>query len=184
MGNPKQIEICVLRTEIGGELYRCLSIAGTHVAGPNTGGGYIEPGGKWNPLRKDLLKALRAVSKSKYRKMRERAEKSEARVTKLEVEGARLDNGWYEANGRVLEVGLERTQLRARVAELEAERQSPAISPNPFRLNPVDGTMGYLLVSAMYTGELDEWIVEDEGEHKGWRMASPIESDQSGKGGS
>lgn len=56
----------------------------------------------------------------------ERAEKAEAKVSELEKEVARLDAGWHHANGRVLEVGLERTQLkaerdeaRARIQELE-----------------------------------------------------------------
>ena len=61
-----------------------------------------------------------------------------------------------------------------RVNKLEAERRTPAIAPNPFRLNPVDGTMGYLLILAQYSGELDEWVLEDDGAHQGWRTASMI----------
>lgn len=45
---------------------------------------------------------------------------SEAKAADLGTEVARLNAGWHEANGKVLEVGLERTQLKA-----ELELRSP-----------------------------------------------------------
>ena len=65
--------------------------------------------------------------------------------------------------------------LQKRVMELEAERSTSAIAPNPFRLNPPDGTLGYILILAAYDGNLDEWIMHDNAMHQGWRTASMIE---------
>ena len=65
--------------------------------------------------------------------------------------------------------------LESKVNDLEADRLTPAITPNPFRLNPEDGTMGYVLILAQYSGELDEWVLMDDGDHQGWRTASLIE---------
>ncbi len=46
-----------------------------------------------------------------------RSERAEAKVMELGTEVARLNAGWHEANGRALEVGLERTELKKEVSE-------------------------------------------------------------------
>lgn len=49
---------------------------------------------------------------------RDRAEKAESEAAELKTEAARLSAGWHEANGKVLEVGLERTRLKADAVEM------------------------------------------------------------------
>ena len=62
--------------------------------------------------------------------------------------------------------------LAGRVVELLSEH----VSPSPFTLNPVDGTMGYVCILAQYNGERDEWVLHDDGAHQGWVTASLVES--------
>ena len=76
-----------------------------------------------------------------------------------------------KAIAAIVEEGERADRAEAKLAEYKRGR----IEPSPFTLNPVCGTMGYICMLAEYNGELDEWVLHDDGCHYGWIEASLVE---------